>query len=560
MHPTLKSGAIAIYARFSSSRQRETSIEDQVRRCREFIASAGGDPSRAIIFQDLAISGASTDRPGFEAMMAAVGEKRIDAIVTEDLSRISRDFADSAFIFKRLQFARVPLLGVADGIDTSAKHGKLSFAVKSLVADLYLDDLRDKTLRGLEGRALAGFATGSVPFGYLTKPEVDEGGRSIGSRIAIHAEEAKLVRRIFREYLEGRGFASIARSLNRDGIPSPRTGTRHKRATWAAGTIRAILYNERYAGVWRFKEREWVKVPGTNKRQPRPRDPSEVITKHRPDLRIISAEIWEQAASKLKSVHERFTERDHKPGVIRGRSTYPLSGLLVCSLCNAPMIIYGDASRYRCSTNRNRGTCTNSRSIMERVMRQRILGAICERLTDQVGMAEFRTRIATALADYGSRVSVELKERRADIAECQQQIRGLVDAIAKGERSPALMESLHGLEARLKREKAAVERLEAVADERVELPSVEEVAALAIDLDARIRQDPEAGRAMLARWLKDGAIKIGPNPQGQIVAEGTLFVVQILSDPENTKRPNDLGRYGSHVVAGAGFEPATFGL
>ena len=86
----------------------------------------------------------------------------IDGIVPEDLSRISRDTADSATVFKKLQFYAVPLLSVGDGIDTSAKGAKLSYTVKSLVADLDIEDLQgDKTLRGLEGRALSqGFATG----------------------------------------------------------------------------------------------------------------------------------------------------------------------------------------------------------------------------------------------------------------------------------------------------------------------------------------------------------------------------------------------------------------
>jgi DNA invertase Pin-like site-specific DNA recombinase len=57
-----------------------------------------------MIFSDFAVSGSSTDRPGFEAMMAAVEAGRVGAIVTEDLSRITRDFADAAFIFKRLQY------------------------------------------------------------------------------------------------------------------------------------------------------------------------------------------------------------------------------------------------------------------------------------------------------------------------------------------------------------------------------------------------------------------------------------------------------------------------
>jgi DNA invertase Pin-like site-specific DNA recombinase len=70
---------------------------------------------------------------------------------------------------------------VADGIDTSSKHPKLSFTVKSLVADIYLDALRDRTLRAREGRALAGFATGNVAYGYHTVP-VEEGGRVIGNK------------------------------------------------------------------------------------------------------------------------------------------------------------------------------------------------------------------------------------------------------------------------------------------------------------------------------------------------------------------------------------------
>jgi len=102
MH-AIKTGPVGIYARFSSELQNERSIEDQVRRCREYIAQQGGDATSAQVFPDFAVSGASLARPGFEALMAAVDAGRIKAIITEDMSRISRDFADSAQIFKRLQ-------------------------------------------------------------------------------------------------------------------------------------------------------------------------------------------------------------------------------------------------------------------------------------------------------------------------------------------------------------------------------------------------------------------------------------------------------------------------
>lgn len=74
-------------------------------------------------------------------------------------------FADAASVFQRLQYLSVPLVGVGDGVDTGAKHGKLTFGLKALIGDLYLDDLRDRTKRGLVGRKLAGYSTGGLPLG-----------------------------------------------------------------------------------------------------------------------------------------------------------------------------------------------------------------------------------------------------------------------------------------------------------------------------------------------------------------------------------------------------------
>ncbi len=203
MHPKIATGRIGIYARYSSDLQNESSIDDQARRAREAIARAGGDPARATVFPDYAVSGGSMERPGLEALLRAVEAGRIDVILTEDVSRISRDMGDAALIFKRLQFASVPLIGLSDGIDTSARQGKLTYAFKSMMAEWYIDELRDRTLRGLEGRALAGFATGNVPFGYRTEPEVDGSGRALGNRILIDEDAAPIIRRIFTEYRDG---------------------------------------------------------------------------------------------------------------------------------------------------------------------------------------------------------------------------------------------------------------------------------------------------------------------------------------------------------------------
>jgi site-specific DNA recombinase len=563
MH-AIETGPVAIYARFSSVLQNERSIEDQVRRCRDFITQQGGNAQGAQVFPDFAVSGASLDRPGFEAMMAAVNAGRIKAIVTEDMSRISRDFADSAHIFKLLQFRQVPLLGVADGIDTSTKHAKLSFTVKSLVADIYLDDLRDKTLRGLEGRALDGFATGNVAFGFHTVPATEPG--VTGNRIAIHEAEAPIVRRIFTESRDGRSLTTIAHGLNRDGIPSPRVGSKHKCFGWGASTIRAILYNERYIGVWRFKERQWVKVPGTNRRQPRARNAAEVMVKERPELRIIEQKLWDHVQARLALLKEKYAGGRQKGGLTFKRAPYLLSGILVCAACGAPMSMNGGshARYYRCQTNKTKGTCSNGMNIREDNARTKILAAVRDHLLSPQGVAHTRKRIAEELRDYSNKISAELRDRRERLARTEDKMRGLVDFIATGDRSDYVVSTLRDLEAFTRQERAALAELEQASREPLRLPSIDEVCAQVADLDARLAQDPEAGREQLRRWLKDGAIRIGPNKDGAIVAEGEILPLVVINDGAGRKRnyaePNPMVPRSSTVVAGAGFEPATFGL
>lgn len=280
----LRGKRIAIYARYRSQMQREASIEDQVRRCSEHIRGLGGEVAAELIFTDFATSGASLARPGFENLMRHVELKpsKVDVFVTEDMSRISSELADAADVFRRLRYHAVPLLGVANGIDTSGRDGTLTFTFKSLISDMYLDELRDKTLRGLEGRALRGFSTGGLPIGYRSVEEKDARGTVIGHRILVDDERATIVRSIFALYLQGRSFSAIARHLNSEHIEPARRG-RYKHKGWVSDSVRAILHNASHIGEWSFKKRAWQKMPGTNVRRSRPRKEEEIIRLHRAD-------------------------------------------------------------------------------------------------------------------------------------------------------------------------------------------------------------------------------------------------------------------------------------
>jgi site-specific DNA recombinase len=104
---------VAIYARYSSESQRDASIGDQFRICREFAQRQGWHI--AAEYSDHAVSGATIMRPGFQAMMREALQKKFDIVMAEALDRFSRDQEDTAGLFNRLTFAGVNIVTLAEG-------------------------------------------------------------------------------------------------------------------------------------------------------------------------------------------------------------------------------------------------------------------------------------------------------------------------------------------------------------------------------------------------------------------------------------------------------------
>ncbi|EME67502.1 resolvase, partial [Paramagnetospirillum caucaseum] len=201
----------AIYARYSSDLQREASIEDQVRICTSLARQRGWTVSE--IFSDSAISGSTNQRPGFQQMLLAVQDGRIDVVVAEALDRLSRDQEHIAGLYKQLAFNQVKIVTIADGEVTEVHIG-----LKGTMSALFLKDLGQKTWRGLEGRIGKSKSAGGISFGYDITRGLDEKGRTTSGERVINPVEAEIVVRIFREFAAGRSPRAIAINLNRDGI------------------------------------------------------------------------------------------------------------------------------------------------------------------------------------------------------------------------------------------------------------------------------------------------------------------------------------------------------
>ena len=169
-----------IYARFSSDLQRASSIDDQIRICRERLERDGCE--LAAVYQDKAMSGASLLRPGIQQLLNDGGRRQFDVVYAEALDRISRDQEDVAAVFKRLQFADVTIVTVAEGLIS-----ELHVGLKGTMNALYLKDLAEKTRRGLRGRVEAGHSGGGNSYGYdvvvgTNGSESERGERRINNR------------------------------------------------------------------------------------------------------------------------------------------------------------------------------------------------------------------------------------------------------------------------------------------------------------------------------------------------------------------------------------------
>ncbi|MCG8356286.1 MAG: recombinase family protein [Kiloniellales bacterium] len=100
--------SVALYARYSSDNQRDASIEDQWRLCRERAEREGWKVVDS--YSDRSISGASLIRPGVQALMQDAQAGRFTLVLAESLDRISRDQEDIAGVYKRLTFAGVRMV------------------------------------------------------------------------------------------------------------------------------------------------------------------------------------------------------------------------------------------------------------------------------------------------------------------------------------------------------------------------------------------------------------------------------------------------------------------
>ncbi len=411
----------AAYVRYSSDSQRDASLDDQLRNVRTFCDRHGW--SAPVVYADAAISGSREDRPKYRALLADAGSGRFDVILVDDLSRLSRDKDECGKAIKRLIFAGVRVIGVSDGVDTASKGHKVNAGLRGLMSELYLDDLAEKTHRGLTGRALAGASAGGLPFGYRTA--------GIGQRV-IDEAQAGVVKRIYAEFILGRTPREIANDLNADRTPPARGSTWCMTAIY--GDTRrgiGILANPIYVGRQIWNRSRWTKHPDTGRRIRKERPESEWIISEHPELAIIDQPTWQAAQARLGATRSQTQQRrQDNPRAGPGRAPrHLLSGLLRCQACGGPLVVV-DRYRYGCSTHKDRGqaACPSRLRIPKASADAALLSQVKTNLLSEAAFKDFERAAAAELKQSAP----DLHALRARAAAAESARTNIMNALRAG--------------------------------------------------------------------------------------------------------------------------------
>jgi DNA invertase Pin-like site-specific DNA recombinase/transposase len=483
----LADDGVASYSRFSSSGQREESIYDQQRKCRERAEINGHAISPDLEFSDQAISGTKRHRAGLDAMLAAAATGRIKVLYFHSLSRLSRESVITLPLLKQLVYNYgVRVVSVTEGIDSRDTGWDLIAHVMTIVHEQYLRDLAANVFRGQEGAVLAGFSVGDYCFGYKSEPipgsEKGRRGRSAKPRkiYVIDPEAAAWVARIFYWFVrERRTLRWITQELNRMQAPKD-----HRASTkgWRHQYLPRLLKNRKYIGDWPWGEKANIRNPLTGDIRQRDRSPEECQkwSRHFAHLRLIDDETFEEAQQLLKANEEAYAASRKEKGKFDGSNgaasqrhpRHLLTNLIKCAHCGRTFHVGGARGKYLFCPGYPMGTCTCQTQLRRDRAERMILDAIGDRILRNPGWLQLV--VEETLKEWNARqadIPSELAAAQKALVEIDHKITNLVDRIEDGQGGPELNERLAQRRAQKRELAEKVERLRRANQERPPVPT-----------------------------------------------------------------------------------------
>ncbi len=321
---------VALYIRLSKEDETEgpsQSVTNQQSLLNEFVQQ-----HRLSVYDtyiDDGFSGTSFDRPAFQRMIGDIEAKKVNMVITKDLSRLGRDYIMTGHYMERyFPEKRVRYISLLDGIDTGVESTANDITpFRAIMNDMYAKDISKKIKSVKRDKQRKGQFIGGKPmYGYKMHPTEK-------NKIVIDEAVAPVVRRMFAMALEGMSCRQIATTFNEEGIPTPATycgwnmGRKGAYAgLWSSERISEMLRNETYIG--HMVQGRTVKISYKSKKCLMQPPESWVVVKntHEP---LVDEETFRKVQLLVKSrKHTRSRTYD-----------FLLKGLIHCHECGYPMAV-----------------------------------------------------------------------------------------------------------------------------------------------------------------------------------------------------------------------------
>jgi site-specific DNA recombinase len=191
----------AIYTRKSTTIGLDSdfnSLDAQRDACTEYIKRQAGWQLVDAPYDDGGFTGANTDRPAFQRLMADVEARMVDVIVVYKVDRLSRSLLDFVKVMERLGEVGASFVSVTQNFSTADAMGRLTMNLLASFGEFERSMIAERTRDKIAASRRRGKWTGGpVPFGYSVKDK----------KLLVNEVEAHVVREAFALFLQHRQMA-----------------------------------------------------------------------------------------------------------------------------------------------------------------------------------------------------------------------------------------------------------------------------------------------------------------------------------------------------------------
>lgn len=412
----------AAYVRVSTERQDEYSLDSQLKLIREYAKQRDIIVPKEYVFVEDGISGRRADkRPAFQKMIGHAKAGEFDMILVWKYSRFARNQEESILYKSMLSRSGVEVISISETLDDSP-FASLIERIIEWMDEFYSIRLSGEVKRGMDEKLRRGEVVGAPSFGYSMK-----------DKNYVPNEQADIVRRVFADYLAGKGYTEICRELNAMGIRSRRGNPIDNRY------VKYMLQNPVYIGKIRWSQ--GGKLNYTNA----PNNEKSILTDGNFEP-IIDLETWEKVQKKMERQRRARPYTRHDQPV-----EWMLKGLVRCSECGSTLVYTATACPTMQCHKYAHGQCKTSHSLSI----SKANNALIDALREAVELGRFTAapeivRESAPGKDYDKLIAAEQLKLKRVLAAYEAGIDNIEEYAAKKKKLTAGIDEL-----RAEKEKAA---------------------------------------------------------------------------------------------------------